>query len=87
MFNDLDMNLLKQSSYVILQMNYHDATIHSSVTGHDWIIVSNYERPNCYILHRHSRKYPFHRQKGHYKSLKDALNYIDQHEDWFLAQH
>ena len=68
-------------------MNYHDATIHSSVTGHDWIIVSNYERPNCYILHRHSRKYPFHRQKGHYKSLKDALNYIDQHEDWFLAQH
>ena len=87
MFNDLDMNLLKQSSYVILQMNYHDATIHSSVTGHDWIIVSNYERPNCYILHRHSRKYPFHRQKGHYKSLKDALNYIDQHEVWFLAQH
>lgn len=87
MFNDLDMNLLKQSSYVILQMNYHDITIHSSVTGHDWIIVSNYERPNCYILHRHSRKYPFHRQMGHYKSLKDALNYIDQHEDWFLAQH
>ena len=87
MFNDLDMNLLKQSSYVILQMNYHDTTIHSSVTGHDWIIVSNYERPNCYILHRHSRKYPFHRQKGHYKSLKDALNYIDQHEVWFLAQH
>ena len=87
MFNDLDMNLLKQSSYIILQMNYHDATIHSSVTGHDWIIVSSYERPNCYILHRHSRKYPYHRQKGHYKSLKDALDYIDQHEDWFLAQH
>ena len=85
MFDEAEMSLLRQSSYDILQLNHHDATIHSRVTGHEWIIVSNYQSPDCYILHRHSRKYSFHRQRGQYTSLKDALRYIDSHEKWFIS--
>ena len=84
MFSKIDMDQLKQSPYVMIQINHHDATIHSSQTGHDWIIVSNYETQDCYILHRHSAKYPYHRQRGTYKSLEDALGYIDHHEKWFI---
>ena len=39
--------------------------------------------PDCYILHRHSRRYPFHRQRGRYKDLKEALSYIANHDAWF----
>ena len=80
----VQMSLLRQSSYDILQLNHHDATIHSHATGHDWIIVSNYQSPDYYIFHRHSRKDPFHRQHGNYKSLEDALGYIEHHEKWFI---
>ena len=83
----VQMSLLRQSSYDILQLNHHDATIHSCVTGHDWIIVSNYRSPDCYILHRHSRKDPFHRQHGNYKSLEEAIHYINHHEKWVEAKH
>lgn len=81
------IKMLEQSSYEILQINQHDATIHSGITGHDWIIVSNYGSSNCYILHRHSNRSPYHRQRGSYKSPMEALRYIDQHEKWFLAEH
>ena len=79
MFDEAGMSLLRQSSYDILQLNHHDATIHSRATGHDWIIVSNYQSPDCYILHWHSKKDPFHRQHGNYKSLEEAIRYINHH--------
>ena len=89
MFNKEDLTSLKSkgSKYIILHMNYHDVTIHSRRTGHDWVIMSNYSTPNCYILHRHSGRYPYHQQKGHFKSMKDAMEYIDRHEDWFIDRH
>lgn len=85
MFTNSDISYLKQSSYKIKQVNYHDATLHSTVTGHDWIIVSSYGAESCYILHRHSGKDPYHRQEENYKSLLEALEYIDHHEAWFAA--
>lgn len=89
MFSREDLTNMKSntSKYIILQMNHHDVTIHSSRTGHDWTIVSNYSGPDCYILHRHFGKYPYHRQLGRFKSLKDALGYIDRHEEWFADRH
>ena len=84
MFNKIDIDQLKQSPYVMIQINHHDATIHSSRTGHDWIIVSNYETLGCYLLHRHSARDPYHRQRRTYKSLEDALGYIEHHEKWFI---
>lgn len=87
MFTDSDIEYLKQSSFHIVEANHHDATIHSEVTGHDWIIISRYDKSDCYILHRHSRRYPYHRQKGNYRSLSEALEYISGHEEWFMAEH
>ena len=49
MFDEAGMSLLRQSSYDILQLNHHDATIHSRATGHEWIIVSNYQSPNVNV--------------------------------------
>ena len=84
MFSENDIELLRQSPYKVIQLNHHDVTIHSDRTGHDWSIVSNYETQDCYILHRHSARYSYHRQQGRYKSLEDALGYIDHHEKWFM---
>lgn len=85
MFSREDVEYFKRniSGYIIYQFNYHDVTIHSTVTGHDWIIISSYSWPNCYILHRHSGRDPYHRQRGRYKSLRDAQEYIIQHDTWF----
>ena len=53
MFSKEDLEYLKQhDAYTITQANHHDVTIHSLVSGHDWIMVSNYENQGCYILHR-----------------------------------
>lgn len=84
MFSKTDIEYLRQQPYKIILLNYHDVAIHSDRTGHDWTIVSNYEGPDCYILHRHSRKVPFHRQEGRYKDLREALDYINLHEEWFV---
>lgn len=84
MFTDSDIAYLKKSSYDIVQVNHHDVTIHSQTTDHEWIVVSNYENRDCYILHRHSRRDPYHRQKGTYRSLSEALEYISEHEEWFI---
>ena len=84
MFSEHDISHLSQTSYSILQINHHDVTLHSERTGHDWIIISYYNSRDCFILHRHSGRDPYHRQKGKYKSLKDALQYIDHHEKWFI---
>lgn len=83
MFSKSDLEYLKQSPYDIIQLNNHDATIHSSLTGHDWIIISRYDTTGCHILHRHSRVYPYHRQTGNYRSLREAMDYITDHEEWF----
>ena len=83
MFSKTDLKYLYERPYDILQLNNHDVTIHSRTTDHEWTIVSNYETPDCYILHRHSRRYPFHRQRGSYKDLKEALSYIANHDAWF----
>lgn len=83
MFSKTDLEYLHEQPYDILQQNNHDVTIHSRTTDHEWTIVSNYETPDCYILHRHSRRYPFHRQRGRYKDLKEALTYIANHDVWF----
>ena len=87
MFSDSDITRLRQSPYGIIQINHHDVTFHSELTGHDWIIISNYDSSECYILHRHSRRDPYHRQKGNYRSLTDALKYITEHEKWVEAHH
>ena len=88
MFSKSDLEYLKQhEEYTINQANYHDVTIHSMTSGHDWILVSNYEMPDCYILHRHSRRDSYHRQQGRYKSLKEALDYIKRHDKWFTTEH
>ena len=83
MFSKTDLEYLHEQPYDILQQNNHDITIHSRTTDHDWTIVSNYKTPECYILHRHSRRYPFHRQRGRYKDLREALCYIEDHDAWF----
>lgn len=83
MFSKTDLEYLYEKPYDILHQNYHDVTIHSRITDHEWIVVSNYETQDCYILHRHSRRYPFHRQQGRYKGLKEALCYIENHDKWF----
>ena len=82
-FSKSDIEHLKQLPYDSLQQNNHDVTIHSRITDHEWIVVSNYETQECYILHRHSRRYPFHWQQGRYKDLKEALTYIANHDVWF----
>ena len=85
MFSDSDITRLRQSPYDIIQINYHDVTMHSTVTGHDWIVVSSYGARNCYILHRHSGRDSYHRQGGNYKTLNEAIKYIDRHEKLFAA--
>ena len=87
MFNNTDIEVLRQSSYSVIQTNHHDVTLHSNRTGHDWVIVSQYGTSGCYILHRHSRRSPYHRQKGNYKSLPEALEYITEHEEWYSTHH
>ena len=83
MFSNSDITRLRQSPYAIIQINHHDVTLHSELTGHDWIIISYYDSSDCYILHRHSQREPYHRQKGNYRSLNEALGYIAKHEKWF----
>jgi len=85
MFSKTDLEYLQKQPYDLVLVNYHDATIYSPLTGHDWVIMSNYENPGCYILHRHSRRDPYHRQEGSYKNLIEAVDYINGHEKWFAA--
>ena len=65
---------------IIRQANAQDVTIHSLLTGHDWMLVSYYDNPGCRIFHRYNARYPFHRQKGHYVTLDAAMDYIQRHE-------
>ena len=77
---------LTDGKYVILIANAHDITISSLLTGHEWIIVSDYGNTSCSIRHRHSRVCPFHRQRGIYPSMKAALDYIEEHDRFFASK-
>ena len=73
--------------YNVIRSNGHDVHLHSLLTGHDWIIMSNYADEQCIIMHRHSDRYPYHRQRGHYASIWDALEYIRMHDDNYKKHH
>ena len=75
------------NKYKVLWANGHDVHIHSQLTGHDWIIQSNYADMQCIIMHRHSDRYPYHRQHGHYASIWDAIEYIRQHDESYYKHH
>ena len=72
-------------SFIVKQASAHDLTIRSCVTGHDWVILSFYDSPRCILYHRHNARYPFHQQKGRYKSLEEAVSYIKGHEAYTKA--
>lgn len=86
MFSINDIDLLRQSPYEVVRFNSHDVTLHSERTGHDWIIVSDYGRKDCYILHRHSPRDPYHQQRGRHNSLEAAMNYVKRHEKWVMRK-
>lgn len=73
------------NDYVVIRANGHDVTIKSIRTGHEWIMVSNYTNASCFLLHRHNSRFPFHRQRGRYKSCGDTIKYIKKHDEWVLA--
>ena len=84
MFSRNDMDYVRKiPGYIIYQLNGHDAWIRGVVTGHDWLIISSYDWPSCTIRHRHSPKDPYHIQRGRYRSLKDAMDYIKGHDEWY----
>ena len=86
MFSINDIEQLRQSPYKVVRCNFHDITLHSVSTGHDWIIVSDYGRKDCYILHRHSQRDSYHQQRGRHKSLKAAILYVERHEKWVMRK-
>ena len=86
MFSDCDLEFVKESAYEVRQANHHDVTLHSALTGHDWVIVTNYAASDCYLLHRHSAGRPYHRQRGQFGSLIEALRYIDGHDKWAVLK-
>ena len=69
--------------YNVIRSNGHDVHLHR----HDWIIMSNYADEQCIIMHRHSDRYPYHRQRGHYASIWDALDYIRMHDVDYNKRH
>lgn len=85
MFSKNDFNLLYdlRSEYIVLVANGHDIHLYSRMTGHEWIVISPYDGNACEILHRHSVRCPFHRQRGQYASLVLALDYIKKHDTWY----
>ena len=85
MFSRKEIALLPllTGEYDILTSNAHDLHLRSKTTGHEWIVISPYDGTACEILHRHSTRYSFHHQRGQYKSLSCALDYIAKHDIWF----
>ena len=73
--------------YNVIRSNGHDIYLHSLLTGHDWIVMSNYADMQCIIMHRHSDRYPYHRQHGHYASIWSALEYINLHDKSYFIHH
>ena len=87
MFSDEELrSLFEEQSLRVLRYNAHDVSLRSLRTGHDWVAVSNYKNPSCYLLHRHSPKYGYHRQAGRYSSLGDAVAYIVKHDQYYIEK-
>lgn len=86
MFSTSDLAVLATADfkklYDVRIVNAHDISLHSRISDHDWMVISNYATSSCHIMHRHSDRDPYHRQQGSYKSLQDALVYIRQHDIW-----
>ncbi len=80
------LSLRDLDEYAVLVSNGHDIRLKSCLTGHEWIIISPYDGSSCEILHRHSPDGPFHHQRGQYKSLSSALDYIRRHDAWFCEK-
>ena len=76
MFSKTDLLKLSTAEikehYDVRIQNAHDITLHSKVTGHDWVIVSGFDTAACTIMHRHSSREPYHHQAGRYKGLEEA---------------
>ena len=72
-----DIELLKEASFDAIPFNCHDVMRHSNRTGHNWIIISYYEYDGCYILHRHSQRDSYHRQRGRYDNFEVAIKCIN----------
>ena len=73
------------SDYRFIIVTNHDIWLHSCLTGHDWKIVSNYADARCTLLHRHSERYPFHDQPGHFRNAVAAFEEIRKHDRWHAA--
>ena len=84
--SELDFVYLLREDYEILICNAHDIHLQSLLTGHEWIIISPYTESSCEILHRHSCRDSFHHQKGRYKSLSLAIDYIRGHDQWYICE-
>lgn len=86
MFSDSDLASFRKSAkgrYDIRVINHHDITIHSRLTDHEWVFVSNYSTRGCRLLHRHSGRDPFHDQKQSFGSLAEALEYALRHDQYY----
>lgn len=88
MFSTEELNFLHslEQEYTVSISNGHDIRIQSRITGHEWVIISPYDVGPCEILHRHSARNPLHHQRGRYLSLKAALEYIRNHDNWFAQR-
>ena len=84
--DEIDLVYSLKDGYMILICNAHDIRLRSLLTGHEWIVISPYDGSSCEILHRHSMRDPFHHQRGRYRSLSYALDYIRQHDSWFKSR-
>ena len=71
--------------YEVLILNCHDIRIRSLMTGHEWVVISNYGPGSCRILHRHNSRVPFHTQRGRYRDLNGAMAYIEIHDTWYSS--
>ena len=95
MFDKKDLEAFVKTTkdrYDVQCLNCHDITIYSKASGHGWCIVSNYQDGSCYVLHRHHRRYPYHRQRDisgrwSFGSLEEAVISIQEHDDWWVNNH
>ena len=74
-----------ERDYSVLISNGHDIRLLSKMSGHEWIIISPYAGGSCEVLHRHWGRDPFHHQRGRYRTLFSALEYIKQHDLWYYG--
>lgn len=84
--NELSLIHSLGDKYRILICNAHDIRLQSLLTGHEWIIISPYDKRSCEILHRHAGIDPFHYQ-GKYESIASAIGYIQKHDIWYSRHH